>query len=634
MNSTASVVTGQWNHVAVTRNASGAVTFYLNGEKVGEGSFSQPAAANDQPLVIGRRAAGGNAKTHVDEVALFDKALTEKEIAGHVAGAGTVNDGRRTIELSPGAHRLRVEYLRHPARGNLTRTDTVDLTWLQLGGFGWTVLPTGKLTPNYGLVTSTTELESRGVANKRKITSYGENLDPAFGVTERAVANPAGLAMSGTATYEDPGEGFLRRTAETMATGAQTTYTYYGDTEARDNPCTPEAAPVIQSGLSKQVSSPTAADGTTRIDEQVYDRRGRVVAQRLTSGGWACTRYDTRGRVTEQTYPANSAEGERVVTYIYAVDGDPLTTAVSDHHGTVTMIHNLLGQTVTYTDVHGVRTEKTYDAMGRVSENRVTLPGAGDGQQVTSYGYDDAGRLLTTTLEGITLATATYDNAGQLASVAYDNGTTLATVDRDLAGRRTGLTWQLADGQEVASTVTRSRAGTIVDESLGGADARPDGPNYLYDTVGRMTEAYVAGHHYSYDFTSQAGANCPEGTQANAGRNTNRVRLTDVTAAGTAVTGYCYDAADRLLATHGALETSYEYDAEGNTTAITEGDNTTYLGWDSAGRNLTARTTGPEPASVAYERDALDRIIRRGVTEGDTPGQGSTATSTTATARP
>lgn len=88
---------------------------------------------------------------------------------------------------------------------------------------------------------------------------------------------------------------------------------------------------------------------------------------------------------------------------------------------------------------------------------------------------------------------------------------------------------------------------------------------------------------------------------------------------GTAETGYCYDAADRLVATHGALQASFAYDAAGNTIAITEGSNTTYLGWDSAGRHLTARTTGPEPASVAYQRDVTDRIIRRDVTaEGDT----------------
>ncbi|WP_232285575.1 LamG-like jellyroll fold domain-containing protein [Saccharomonospora marina] len=614
------VVPGQWNHIAVTRTAGGKVTFYLNGEKAGGGSFAEQGAANAHPLVIGRRENGGNAAAQIDEVAVFDKALAEKTLSAHVAGAGTVNNGRRAITLSPGSHRVRLEYLRHALRGNITRsTDDLNFTWYRIGGNGWKAVPDDKLIPNYGLRTSTTQLESRGVPDKKLITSYGENLDPAYGMDERAVVNPDGLAMGGTATYEMPGEGYLRRTAKTKPTGAQTTYTFYGDTEVRDNPCTDEADPVNQSGLVKTATMPTAADGTTRVEEQVYDVLGRTVADHLTGQGWACTSYDARGRPATKTFPVNSADGERTVTYDYGVDGNPLVSSVSDRYGTITTRVNLLGQTVAYTDANGVETDTEFDALGNTTKETVITPH--DGQQVTTRTYDDAGRLLTTELDGTTLATATYDDAGQLASVVYANGTSLAGVDRDGAGRRGGLTWELADGQQVTATVTRSRAGTIVDESLNGVDPRPDGPNYVYDGAGRLTEAYVSGHHYAYDFTSQAADTCPEGTQANAGKNTNRVKLTDTTASGTAVTGYCYDTADRLLATQGALETSYTYDAAGNTTTITDGDSETSLGFDTAGRNLTARTTGPEPASVAYVRDATDRIILRGVDEGDSPGQ-------------
>ena len=55
----------------------------------------------------------------------------------------------------------------------------------------------------------------------------------------------------------------------------------------------------------------------------------------------------------------------------------------------------------------------------------------------------------------------------------------------------------------------------------------------------------------------------------NAGLNTNRVRLLDQTAAGTAETGYCYDAADRLLGTIGANAVSgVKYDDAGNTDRV------------------------------------------------------------------
>lgn len=42
---------------------------------------------------------------------------------------------------------------------------------------------------------------------------------------------------------------------------------------------------------------------------------------------------------------------------------------------------------------------------------------------------------------------------------------------------------------DVVSTVARSRAGTITDETLGGVDARPSAPNYVHDAAGRLTQA-------------------------------------------------------------------------------------------------------------------------------------------------
>jgi RHS repeat-associated protein len=60
------------------------------------------------------------------------------------------------------------------------------------------------------------------------------------------------------------------------------------------------------------------------------------------------------------------------------------------------------------------------------------------------------------------------------------------------------------------------------------------------------------------------------------------------------------------------------YDASGNLTGWTTGSTTTTtLKWDSADRNTTIQTTGPDPASITYTRDATDRIIRRDAT-GDT----------------
>ena len=103
----------------------------------------------------------------------------------------------------------------------------------------------------------------------------------------------------------------------------------------------------------------------------------------------------------------------------------------------------------------------------------------------------------------------------------------------------------------------------------------------------------------------------------NAGLNTNRVWMLDQTAAGTAVTGYCHDASDRVLGSVGAgAVTDVKYDLRGNTTEFTSGGSTTYLSWDEVDRNLGARSVGADPADMSYQRDVTDRFFRRGATQG------------------
>ncbi|HEV7973826.1 PA14 domain-containing protein [Amycolatopsis sp.] len=515
-------------------------------------------------------------------------------------------------DASGQAKRIRIDYYEFDVTAQL------ELHWTTPAGVQEPV-PGAQLRPHYGLKTSTTTSESDGVPDKVAGAQYSENgLDATYGLATSATTGSSAGQLTARAGYETPATGYLRKVSKTMPSGATTTYSNYGDSETRANPCVSGSAAVNQGGMPRLTTSAAPATGSARVDEQVYDASGRVVAK-ATSGDWICTTYDARDRVVAVKTPANSTTGERTVTTNYAVGGDPLTSSVADTFGIITTQTDLLGRTVSYTDVQGTRTDSTYDLIGRVVQETVTPPNPADPPQVTTFTSDDAGRLLSTKLGDVVLATSTYDNAGEPASVTYANGSALTAIGKDNAGRATSLTWKTSDNKNTVSQVTRTRAGTVIDESLAGVDARPDGPNYIYDTVGRMTEAYVVGHHYTYDFTSTAPAACPIGTQPNAGLNTNRVRLLDQTSAGTAETGYCYDAADRLLATTGATALSgIGYDTHGSTTQFVIGDATTYLGWDSADRNLTARTTGSDPADIAYVRDVTDRITRRGATQGDT----------------
>lgn len=509
-------------------------------------------------------------------------------------------------------HEIRIDFYNGGGPGQL------HVNWVTPGGT-YEHIPGQYLRPRYGLTTSTVQSESDGLPDQVSATKYGENgLDPVFGLPTSTIADPNGVNLVGRTTYETPGTGYLRATSKAMPSGTATSYLAYGDIETRTNPCAPGSPVVKQGGLAWKTTLATPASGVARVDEQVYDASGRLVAEGV-SGDWSCTYYDSRDRVIKKTYPATAAAGERTVTTNYAVNNDPLTASVTDHTGTVTTTLDLLGRVVQYTDVHGLKTETTYDQAGRTTTEKVTPPNSADAVQITSYTYDDAGRILTTTLGTTVLATATYDMAGELASVTYSNGSALTAIGKDPAGQVTSLNWRTVDGNDITSTVSRTRAGTITDETLDGVDARPGAPNYLYDGAGRLTQAWVSGHHYTYDFTSATPAGCPAGTQPTAGANTNRVRLLDQTATATIETGYCYDGADRVVATTGvATVTGIQYDDNGNTLQYTVGAATTRLGWDGADRNISASSTGPAPAGVAYLRDAIDRIIRRTVTEGDT----------------
>ncbi|MCO7219495.1 PA14 domain-containing protein [Klenkia sp. PcliD-1-E] len=509
-------------------------------------------------------------------------------------------------------HRIRVDYYNNGGAG------TLHLNWRK-PDTTYEPVPGQYLKPNYGLVTSTTTAESAGIPDRTTTTGYtASNLDAAFGLaTSRTVGG-----LTSSTGYEALGTGYLRPTTKTKPTGATVTYTAYGDAEQRDNPCTSANDPANQAGLPKITTSAAPATGPARTDEQIYDAAGRVVARATTSGSSECTTYDGRGRTVTQTFPAGSAGGARTVQYSYAESGNPLVSTVTDNNGTIRTQVDLLGRVIKYTDANGITTDMTYDRAGRLTTQTVTPPTTADPAQQTTYTYDDAGRTLTVAMDGTTLATTTYNTAGEIDSVSYSNGSSLSAVTRDSSGATISVTWHTADNTDVVSAVTRSRAGTIVDESLGGVDAQPAGNNFAYDAVGRLVDAWVTGHHYSYDFTAAADSSCPTSTQANAGSNGNRVKMTDVTSAGTAVTGYCYDAADRLIATLGATTISgITYDSSGNTTAYSQGGVSTQLQWDGSGRNIGIQTGGTDPANVAYLRDATNRIIRRTTTSGDPVGE-------------
>ncbi|MEW2386366.1 PA14 domain-containing protein [Micromonospora sp. NPDC047707] len=497
----------------------------------------------------------------------------------------------------PRPRRVRLDYYEVDLGAKL------ELHWTKPDGTA-ELIPGTNLHPRYGLATTNGERDVYDDAPEEITrTEYGV---PHFGLATSLTVDPDGLRLTSRTTYERAGEGYLRRTERTLPAGNTWTYAYYGDREERDNPCTAAVDPANQAGMGKLTTDPAGADGGSRAAEVVYDKGGSVVATRIGAEPWACSEFDARGRLIHRTIPGVEGKPARTVRYEHSVNGDPLVSRVTDPVGSITTRLDLLGRIVAYTDTSGATTSTTYDLAGRPIRATTTVKSFST--SVTSE-YDDAGRLNKVLLDGDLVATATYNDAGELSAVRYGNETALTEVKRDPAGRAIGMTWRLADGRTIADTVTRSVSGKMRTATVTENGATIATSSYAYDAAGRLVRASLPNREVSYRFDSVGGC----GPSATAGANSNRTHLEErKSGAAPVVTTYCYDRADRLVSTSGAMTLSPTYDNHGNTHQL--GDDT--YDYDGADRHIA--TQNSNGTAIAYSRDAADRLVARTVTGAPT----------------
>lgn len=193
----------------------------------------------------------------------------------------------------------------------------------------------------------------------------------------------------------------------------------------------------------------------------------------------------------------------------------------------------------------GTTVALTYDDDSRLST-------VASGGKTTSYGYDPAGNLLTTTLPSANghVEARTYDNAGRLSQIVNRKGAlTLSSFSyvRDEVGNPTSIT------------------------SSGGANT------YVYDDLDRLTEVC-----FPMGCAGPLGLDYIRYTYDDDGN-----RLTQVKPSST--TTYSYNAADRLISSMaGTTTTTYSHDANGNMTAA----GAKSYGYDQANRMISATVSG------------------------------------------
>jgi RHS repeat-associated protein len=662
---------GSINKTWTTAPAAGLSLTNFSAELTGTITFPTTATYTLSAL------SGGYAQIYINDVLVVNQTVPGSTLS-------------QPFAATAGPARIKLIY------GQGTGTAQLVLSW---SGTGVTTgpIPGTALSPNYGLVTSTHTDDSApsGVAGVSSAqvpagntaTSYGSS--PWLGqvmtsTVDPLSANPSGLNLTSTASYENSSTLFDRLTGSSKPAGAATasSVAYYLPTGtagtnlgASGANCVAPGTP--QYGMVNTVTGPTNSDvvGVAKTTSYVYDLMGRVVGAESTGdAAWTCTTFDTAGRVSTVSYPAFGTGGvTRTVTYNYAVvpiggtTGDPLTTTVSDdapipgslHGDVVQSVSNLLGQTVSSTDVWGTTTVPQYNLLGQVISSVTTPPSTvttAGAAKTLAYTYLVDGQLATETLNGTLLATPNYDTFGRVAAttntntnvttpaVAYGNGTSLSTVTYAPTGAVTGEGWAFATGQPtVSDAAVLSQSGRVLQDKITDTGAAaPYTSTYTYDAAGRLTGATVPDNTLGYSFASTGNCGAQSaGNNAAAGSDGNRTGYTDTTTGGTGASttpvtvASCYDNADRLtsdsitgaptgaspilstplISTSGPTQ-NLGYDNHGNITAIADQAMT----YDQTGQHLSTTTSntgnGGVVDTVAYVRDVTGNAIQMSTTIG------------------
>ena len=621
---------GEWNHVVLT-SVSGALLFYVNGVLVG--LTPTPPDWVTSYGGGGGIAFGEGVVGSIDEVAIYDTALSANAVAGHYVASGRVLDGPILDSESFGTNQA----LRDCGCIQDTAGDPVDTR-------------TGNLhMPLPGLV-----VPGRGA---------GLSFAPAY--------NSLGTDEEGVLGYG--WSSILDVRLEAESDGSRTVVQEGGAT-----------VPIRPEGTGWRVPGRFSAtledngDGTVTFVRNQFERfvfddtTGRLVAIEDQFANRTTISYDSGGS-------ASFMEDEAGRRLTFAWDGDRLVSVTDPEDRTVTFVYDGSGNLASYTDpddgvwtfgwTSGTRFMETmrkprhtnpafvvemgYDTGGRVlwqddelnrrtsfaqdtpvaGSTTVTFPsgrqrvdtyvaevftsqteaanttsaatttferdpitlvltGVGDPEgNVTSYTVDERGNRLTTTDPTGRVVARTFNELDQVTSETSGSPATTSRWDYDSDGRLLGAV--VAAGTADEATTAYEYDAAHPDDLVSIIDGRGQEWEFVYDAdTGDLTDSFdPLGNrtHLGYNEIGWVASQVsPRGYAAGA-------------TAGQFTTTFTHDGFGRVLSTAGPEGTasSRVYDPNGNLTTMREGAGT------------------PDELVTTYQYDASDRLVVM-----DPPGAG------------
>jgi RHS repeat-associated protein len=284
-----------------------------------------------------------------------------------------------------------------------------------------------------------------------------------------------------------------------------------------------------------ELTSTAYSNAGTHSAVRTYNAAG-LPATLVDGTGTTTFTYDTLGRLTNQAAPGGT------VKYGYNMRSQ-VTTVTYPNAQNVTDAYEADGALTSATDWLGKKTTFTYDqnesSTGEVAPNGI----------VTTNGYDNAGRVITTTIKKGTTT---------LGSLAYT---------QDAASQ---ITKETSTSMGATRTFTNDTVARVTKENA---------VVYAYDAADQLTTN--AGATQSYDAAGQL-TTAAGGTTSTAYVFDARGNRTKATT-GTTVTNYGYDQANRLTSySKGTTTASYAYNGDGLRASKTTGGTTTKFVYDTA----------------------------------------------------
>jgi streptogramin lyase len=311
---------------------------------------------------------------------------------------------------------------------------------------------------------------------------------------------------------------------------------------------------------------------TVRTKTKTYDEAGRLASSETTS-----TANTALPKVTNEYDTKTGLLEKQSIT----VEGKTKT---------ITSTYNALGQPTEYTDADGNIAKYRYAGASNdyLLEELTDGSNSGTGKQTYTYNATTKQREELWDSAAGTFS-ASYDTEGNLASVVYPNAM-CADYTRNSIGEATQIEYiKTTNCSEHSASVwfSESRAPSVRGETLSRANTLA-GDTYVYDTVGRLTEAHEtpAGEGcttrlYAYDEESNRTS---QTTRAPGGGGACATE-------GGTVLSHTYDEGNRLT------DSGIAYDSFGNVTKLPASD-----------------AEGHELSSTFYVDNAVATQAQNGVT--------------------